>query len=233
MLRTHLLAVSLAAMFGIAASTAAQDFIGSAGLGAECRESQVEVTFGVRVLGYGSGHPELVGFDLYRREADPCGAAIRLTDSPWPRELSSDFTHRLTDAAIVPGRMYEYRVIGVDAGREALSGFDAWYDFGSFFTTWAGCGSDAVAHGGVRREGGFAYVETCPDACLVPHFTPLESWPAEMEVYFGTGTPLILHADLLCGTVEGCWLRVRSFEVTPCTVSVESTHWSQMKSLFR
>ena len=171
------------------------------------------------------GHPEWVGYDVFRRAIDPCGTFVRLNADIVPRGVGNH-SRNFTDTPPASGVAYEYKVVPVDAGRNALSFYGV---LGDFFMSCPD-GSAAIAHGTVEDIGWALLLHPCPESCGDFY---IENPPAELLPYATTGEAVRIFGDAGCGSVEGCALQVDHFEPAACVpVPTQSTTWGQIKARY-
>lgn len=177
-------------------------------------------------------HEEVVGFDIYRRALGACGeGAIRINDTPIPRQPGTSFTLEYTDRSISSDVLYHYQIFGVDAERSTLTSL---YDLYGFWVikdaTYTACGRPVAAHGTLSDIGWAWSLQPCPNSCFPGAF--VEPWFTALEQYLGTSTPLLLYGSFGM-SVEGWMLVVNDFEVADCATAVTRSTWSGLKRLFK
>ena len=133
----------------------------------------------------------------------------------------------MIDGGRQPDVTYQYEVVGVDANRQPASLYLAYFDVTS--TSYESCGVAPIAHGTVEDFGYTLRVESCAGACYDSGFGLMETFPAGLEAYVGTGIPLLFYGRIGCGGIEGCSLLVDSVVEQSCTVGVEpSSGWAML-----
>lgn len=174
------------------------------------------------------GHPEIVGFDVYRSNSSLCGPSTRITEDPLPRTVDESFSHEIIDTDITEGELYRYHIVGVDAERTTTMSLYTLFPLpGSSDEVYAGCNAPR-SHGTVVDWGWTVAIEPCPDSCLP--FSHLETGMEELQPYLGE---TVLVYGPMGFTIEGWGLALEDWAILPCTVAVEDTPWSHVKSLFR
>jgi hypothetical protein len=174
------------------------------------------------------GHPEVVGFDVYRSNNSACGTQTRLTDDPLPRASNQSFSFQVVDSNVIDGQLYGYHIVGVDAGRTTTVSLYTLFPLpGASDIVYAGCNAPR-GHGIVVDWGWTLAIDPCPDSCLP--FMHLESGMEELQPYIGL--PVQVYGSMGF-TIEGWGLDLESWSFLTCTVAIEDTRWSNIKSLFR
>jgi hypothetical protein len=175
------------------------------------------------------GHPEWVGFDVFKRVLPGCADYVRMNDQIIPRLPEPGYTIGLGEPA--SGKAVEYRVIPVDINRQQvfLPGFC------SPCNAFANCPdlSSPITVGTLSELApGFVYVIPCPGTCYpAPYFAG--GVPAGLAPYVGTSTAFSLYGDVACGGVEGCSLTVDHWTLTSCVTPVVTRSWGQLKAIYR
>lgn len=177
-------------------------------------------------------HEEVVGFDIYRSAHGACAeGAIRINDTPIPRQPGTSFTLEYTDRSIASDVLYHYQIVGVDAERSTLTSLYELYGFWLIKdTTYTGCGRTLAAHGTLSDLGWAWHLQPCPNSCFPGAL--VEPWLAALEPYLGTSTPVLLYGGFGL-TLEGYMMVVNDFEVADCATAVTRSTWSSLKGLFR
>ena len=171
------------------------------------------------------GHPEWVGYDVFRRAIDPCGAFVRLNADIIPRG-DGNHSRSFTDTPPASGVAYEYKVVPVDASRNPLSFYGV---LGDFFMSCPD-GSAAIAHGTIEDIGWALLVHPCAESCGGGY---IENPPDDLQAYAGTGEAVRIFGHVGCGTVEGCAIQVDRFEPAACVpVPTEPTTWGNLKARY-
>ena len=218
----------VAALLAVAAGSSNAQTPNDLYLSGTCNNGSNTITLDV----YDGGlRPDLVGYDVYRGAFGTCEPAVRLTDAPMSRELGQHFTRTLTDGGREPNRTYSYEVVGVDASRHAISLFQVYFYCSPI--SYVNCGAAPIAHGTLEDFGYTLRVEPCAGSCYNSGFGLLETFPASLRDYVGTGTPLLFYGRIGCGSVEGCLLFVETVVEQPCTVAIHPSTWSSVKSTYR
>jgi hypothetical protein len=179
--------------------------------------------------GLPTGHPEWVGYDVYRRTVDDCGAFVRVNDSPYPRTQQSH-GHTLTEVPPSRATTYEYRLTFVDADRQEV---DLGYDcYECARSSWASCPqlSAAVTHG-TLEDHGLLYVMPC--GCYTIGY--IEGSAAEqLRQYAGTDQAVRIYGYINCGQTEGCAIFVDHYELAPCLATpARRASWGEVKAIYR
>jgi hypothetical protein len=187
------------------------------------------------------------GLDLYRSDLGSYACSwVRITDTPLPWSwVDEDDPHAVfeyVDTTAQPGRGYVYMARSVDAQRQPIAENDD-APLGP-----ATHGEALIAHGALYAGPGgcgLSYVQQvydlCPLECSIVE--PLRGYyvsnvAADVVQYFNTGIPLLLYGeitgaqDFVCQQNE-YWANLTAAVPSLCVVSVQETHWSNVKRLYR
>ena len=236
-LRYGLLSALLLLSIGLPASAQVGDFRTQA----QCQGSSIAVTWTYH--NDPGGYPQFVAYDVYRQSLPACGDRVRLNADPFPRSPGQTHSHTFVDTSPAAETMYRYDIEFVDQNRMPLPVFhgvgycDPCVNF-----AFESCPSFSapIAHG-TLLPGFYPTVNACPGTC---YGTPgcqgslcpwrLESYPAELQQYVGTGIEVRLYGGWGCELTEGCYLTVTRFDVTPCGVlPVDPASWGKIKSAYK
>jgi hypothetical protein len=146
---------------------------------------------------------------------------------PFPRQASNDYFE-----VPPPGKMYEYRVVFVDASRQQVTIPDC-FDCQRFGYATFPAFSAPMVEGTLQDLGWAFYITNCPNTCFGPFYI---SGPVmdSLRPYVGTGQALRFWGTAGCGTLEGCSLQVESFELAACgPTPARRSSWGQVKTLYR
>jgi hypothetical protein len=176
------------------------------------------------------GNPEWVGYDVMRRALPGCGAYTRANAEIIPRVPGMTHTSYFGEVPPETGRMYEYRVIAVDASRQQLF----FPGFCSPCDTYQACPplSAPVAVGTLVDEQLWLRVIPCPGSCYpAPYFDG--ALADELRPYAGTTTAFQFFGSVACGGIEGCAMQVDNYNVASCVTSSATSSWGRLKTIYR
>lgn len=175
-----------------------------------------------------------VGYDVLRRPAAPCGEFVRITPTPVLRMPGVSEAFTIQDALPASAALYQYRVVPVDAQRNALTlGWQVCDQ--CVWNAWvSGPDLSAPIVVGTLLDMGWALqVQPCGDGCYPLGYVDRE-WATTLRPYAGTGTVLAIYGTATCGTVEGCAFVVDHVAATACTVTpARASTWGRLKAAYR
>jgi hypothetical protein len=216
--------LSLLALLTLPSLAAAQTFLN---VDAQSTDSNVHVTWMLQEGSHSPGYPEWTGFDVVRRSVGDCGPSVTVNSEPFPRTASNEYFE-----VPPPGKMYEYRVVFVDANRQPVSIPDC-FDCQRFGYATFPAFSAPMVQGTLQDLGWALYVTNCPNMCFGPFYV---SGPVmeTLRQYAGTGQAVRFWGSASCGTLEGCSLAVDHYELAACGVTpTRRSSWGELKTLYR
>jgi len=178
--------------------------------------------------------PAWIGYDVLRRELQPCGEFVLLNEEPIARQAGSH-SRTFTDTPPAETVTYEYRVILVDANRQWLHPGSPECEPPCTGMAWASCPawSSPTTVGTLQDLGWALLVIPCPESCWPslyftgPAADALRIWADGSHVYGLTG-------PVTCGSVEGCSIDVQHYEPYACGITpVAPTTWGRLKEIYR
>jgi len=179
-----------------------------------------------------TGHPEWVGWDVYRQSLTDCGSFVRVSSSPFARTPGATEGFTFTEAAPSQGTTFKYRVIPVDASRNEVN-LGANCEFCAP-NGWVSCPelSAPLTQGTLTDIGWALLVNPCAGSCYDAFY--ISPIPESLKPFAGTDTGLRLFGSAGCGTVEGCALTVDHFDVVNCgPVPALRASWGRVKATYR
>lgn len=181
-----------------------------------------------------TGHPEWVGYDVWRRSLADCGAFVRVNAAPFPR---AGTTESLTYTEVPPasGTTFQYQVRLVDANRQQLF-LDAIACDCIAHDAWASCPQMSVplTQGTLQDLGWALLVQPCAPGCYQSFYFDDPQLVSLLRPFAGTGTAFSFFGQAVCGTVEGCVIHVDHYETVPCgPTPAQRATWGRVKSIYR
>jgi hypothetical protein len=182
-----------------------------------------------------TGHPEWVGYDVWRRASAACGEWVRVNPDIVARTPGVTQDASYLDATAAPATTYEYRVRLVDASRTPLM-------FPPPDCLWP-CNPPAFAMcpdysaplvvGTVSEWGWAVLVTGCSSGCWGAFYVENPAADA-LRPLAGTGLAVAIYGGTQCGTVEGCALTLDHFESAGCgPTPARRASWGALKSHYR
>ncbi len=185
---------------------------------------------------YPTGHPEWVGYDLYRRASAGCGEWVRLNPDLIARVPGQTQSCSWLDTTPTPATAWTYQVRLVDANRDAvLLPPPACTSSPCSPPGYAACpdASAPLVVGAVTDWGWAVQVTGCADGCWGAFYVANPAADA-LRPYAGSGQAVALYGTAQCGTVEGCALQLDHFELAACgSTPVRRSTWGTLKSRYR
>ena len=187
--------------------------------------------------GYPTGHPEWVGYDLYRTASGPGGCAPqeRLNPEILARVPGGDQDVSFLDTTPVPGTPYLYSVHLVDANRQPVYFTYPACESPCSPPAWAMCPDlfAPLTEGTVTDWGWAVLISGCAGGCYGSFYISNPAANA-LRPYAGTGQPVRVWGDGGCGAVEGCGMSLDHWELGGCVVTpTRRTSWGALKSHYR
>ncbi len=184
---------------------------------------------------YPTGHPEWVGYDVYRRPLAACGPWVRVTTESVPRTFGQSQQASYLDVTPASVTTYEYRVHLVDASRNDVI-------FGPPECMWP-CNPPAYAMcpalsapilvGHVIDWGWGVHIESCGSECPAAGFVD-NPFADALRPYAGTGQAVAIYGTTACGMTEGCAIQLDHFALADCGVTpAQRRTWGALKSIYR
>ena len=182
-----------------------------------------------------AGHPEWVGYDIYRRAAATCGDWVRVNPDPFPRLAGQTHGGSFLDSPPVLSSSYQYDVRPVDATRAPVAmGFPD-CEPPCPPPAYAACPdlSAPLVVGTVTDLGWAVMLTPCATGCWGLFYVENPA-AGRLRPYADSGQALRVYGLPFCGTVEGCGLALDRFEPGACGVtSLRGVSWGRLKSHYR
>jgi len=183
-----------------------------------------------------TGHPEWVGYDLYRRNPAECSPWVRLNAEIIPRVPGATHGGTIVDVPPAPLVTWQYELRPVDAARNVVYLIGGYCEPPCAANMWESIPKLAgpVTVGTIGLDVGWAvYIIPCPDACWYGFVVP-EPEASLLRPYLGTGEAFRFYGDEFFGTFEGSYLYLDRFEPAPCgPVPAARPSWGRVKTLYR
>jgi hypothetical protein len=184
---------------------------------------------------YPTGHPEWVGYDLYRRATGTCGDWVRLNPDVIARVPGQVQDLSFLDSTPATATAYQYQVRLVDVSRVQL--------FLLAPACYSPCSPPAFAmcpdlsapliEGTVTDWGWAVLVQGCQGSCWGGFYISNPAADA-LRPYAGTGQAVRVWGPSGCGSIEGCGMGLDHFELTACiSTPARRTTWGALKSHYR
>ena len=186
---------------------------------------------------YPTGHPEWVGYDLYRHATGAsCGGADeRLNAGIIARVPGQDQDVSFLDTTPVPGTAYTYRVSLVDVNRQPLYFPSPACESPCSPPAWAMCPaySAPMTEGTVEDWGWAVLIRGCAGGCFGSFYISNPAADA-LRPYAGTGQAVRVYGLAGCGSVEGCAMSLDHWELGGCAATpARGSSWGALKSHYR
>lgn len=181
-----------------------------------------------------TGHPEWVGYDVYRRSLADCGGLERVNAAPYPRTPGASEGFTYTEVPPATGTTYNYEVFLVDAARQQVFLDPVACDCASHHG-WASAPafSAPITQGTLNDLGWALYIQPCADGCNQSFYITGPQADA-LRPYAGTGTALRFFGSAGCESLEGCGLGLDHYEVAPCgPTPTRHSSWGRVKAIYR
>jgi hypothetical protein len=183
------------------------------------------------------GHPEWIGYDVYRRALPGCGTWTRVNANPYPRTpgISENFSY--SEAPPSLQTPFEYHVVLVDAARTELFFSPAECDCGAASHGWASCPPfSAPLSQGTLTDWGWtvAIVTPCAGSCYSGFYVSDPATADQLRPYAGNGEVVKFFGSAACGSVEGCAVALDRYELSTCgVVATRTASWGRLKTIYR
>lgn len=184
---------------------------------------------------YPTGHPEWVGYDVYRQATATCGAWVRLNPDVIARVPGQDQSCSWLDTTPASATAYAYQVRLVDANRDAVILLAPACLSPCSPPAYATCpdASAPLVTGTVTDWGWAVQVIGCAGGCWGAFYVQNPDADA-LRPYAGGGQAVSLWGTATCGTTEGCALRLDHFALATCgSTPVRRDTWGTLKSRYR
>lgn len=183
-----------------------------------------------------TGHPEWVGYDLYRRNPEECSPWVRLNAVILPREPGATHGGTIVDAPPAPLVTWQYELRPVDADRNVVHLIGGYCEPPCAANMWESIPRLAgpVTVGRVAYETGAGMLLVpCSDGCWYPFVVP-EPGASLLRPYAGTDAVFRFYGDEFFGTFEGSYLYLDRFEPAGCgPTPAARPSWGRVKTLYR
>ncbi len=188
------------------------------------------------VSGFPSGHPEWVGFDVYRRAIQECLPSVRVNAEPFPRALNQSHSYALDDVPPDAATLYEYRVELVDAQRNPVS-VQSWECDPCASQAWAAVPDQSapVAIGTLIDGGWTLILNPCSGTCFTALNLENGCCIDELRQYAGTSAIVRLFGQAGCGSIDGCSIAVDHWDLGACVTPIPTIPmtWGTLKLRYR
>lgn len=186
-----------------------------------------------------AGHPEWVGYDLYRRNPAECSPWVRLNAEILPRVPGATHGGTILDAPPATLVTWQYELRPVDADRNEVYLIGGYCEPPCAANVWESIPKLAgpVTVGTIGMDLGWAlYITPCPDGCWYSFYIDGQSEAADaLRPYLGTGQAFEFYGDeLYFGGFEGSSLGLDRYEPTLCDATPAARpSWGRLKTLYR
>lgn len=183
---------------------------------------------------YGPTCPAFVGWDVYRRALDGCGAWTRVNPAIVPLAPVPTGNYQISDTPPLPNTMYQYEVRFVDASRHTpgcagLCGICQVRAHASAPNL-----SAPVTRARIVDWGWTVALVPCANSCANHYYVTTEEMANELRPYAGTGESFLFWGTEVCGSIEGCALEVAHYQLAPCDITAaRSMTWGRLKTIYR